>query len=1265
MLRPKIEDQRFRIILILLIVVIAFYFFYFFIILNQKQQNLVEKGYRILMQISKNIDDKYNNYQGSLPNFVKQEEFINTFFFELDSTKEIDSSLYLGYNILKDENSYLSAILKSNIDTKEKESKTKEYISSLQNINLKTIDITNKSDYLISIGKDKYVTIHDFMESIKHDDFFADIIVYLKDSTVLYSQAFDKSFYNQIKWDSIPKKELNHYALAGKDYKVLSLPININNQDYILFGLIDNNKYAGVSKQFSPFALASVGIVIFLLLTSIPLLKLRLLSRYERLRRGDVYLAGLSTIMVASFSTLIALGIANSFIEKNIIKKNLEHLSSNISNELVKEIKTIKTFLKGNEIDSTFLSKTQYYPYNIWNEMVSININGYIENYQTGFYPYFGKTDSLGATLKTVNLSTRKYFQEIKNTKPKDSLLYLEPVYSYTTGNVEGALSQKSLNKIKLITSPLYSLLDIVLPKHYSYYIIDSNGQVMFHEKNKKILRENFFDEINNTNKIIQSIQSGVNRCINLNYNDKPTLCRIAPLKIPSLKNEYSLITTFDLYALQSQVIFKTLSTGILLTFYFILLLLISVLLKFNKQRPVLLRNKVFSFHFLLPSLKHQQKYLPLMLLHFILISPLIYLLFNDLDSSFKYKFIQIINTVLFSSFFTFYYTNDVNFKNGIFYNRKFYAEVLLIFIILTVFLTIYNYGIFYSYYIILFLLFFWKSLWIKKSRAEKNYSKTFRRFHWFAFSWLLLIAIVPTFVVFSHSEYMIEQHQVKESIYYYQQNFEKQKKIIEKKYSYDSRQKKGKLDKQKIYFKDSIYQLNLQSLLKGDNSNKNLANTNNLPDDITIYQAFSDLLNLSKLNNDLLINSDTLTTQNDIYSQTQYLKKRNLIRNKYFYIVIFASGMILACIVILPTIVAFTRRVKPLYTEGKQPISIENLRKFKKLILVGMPGTRKELIVDSVIKNEKISQRINFAHLNYDEIAKELDKMKTLENGTIILENFDHNHNHHGLNKLRLLCLQALIDKPVRTILTSSISLNQILDDFFNLWLKADSELQDNIKANMDQLESLLFDYTIVTLPLPSFEKGPLAIEFGHGHYLFSLQNQFEHNPKYREITNFNELPRQFKEELVIEVQNMAHAYYHALWNHCTRMEKHVLYDAAEDGFINHKNKITIANLLKKGLLVFDDGVKIMNRSFQHFILTGISSSEVMQMEQEAKTRGRWSRYSLVIAVVILSTIIFYILAEQQVVNKFTALISGLIAFVPSLISILRSTTIKSSTSK
>ena len=1326
MLRPKVEDQRFRIILILLIVITGFYFFYFFILLNQKQQNLVEKGYRVLIQISKNIDDKYNNYLGSIPNFVKQEEFIQLHLLDTTTSKRNDilNNLHT-YNIHVDDTSYLNAILKSVPDSTGKVKAIKKYLSSLQNINLKTSKTNNHSEYLISIEKDKHVAINDFMESVKYDDFFADIILYKKDSSVVYSHAFDEGLYNQIKWDSLSSKELNHFTLAGKDYKVLSLPIYIKNNKYILLGMIDNKKYAGVSKQFSPFALASVGVVLFLILTSIPLLKLRLLSKYERLSRGDVYLAGLSAIMVTAFITLIALGIGDSQIEKEKIKNNLEYLSSNISAEINKEIRLINHTLKQNNINASFLSKenSQLFnatsTYNIWNELVTINTSGFIDNYQTGFYPYFGDPDSLKFKLKNVDLSNRNYFKNIKNTNPKESNFYLEPVYSYTTGNVEVAISQKvANNKIKLITSPMYSLLDIVLPKDYSYFIIDTSGKVIFHEKNKKILRENFFNEISNKNKITQSIQSGANRCINILYSDKPKICRITPLNIPNIQNKYSLITTYNLYALQSQVITKTLSAGILLTFYFVLLLLISAVLKINKHKPDLLKHKVFSFHFLLPSIKHQHKYFILIILHFILAIILASSIFTNNNASLHYKLLHIVNSVLISSFYIFYYLNDIDFRKGFFINGKFYAELLLFLIISSVVYTIFIYGEVYSYYIVLFLLFFWKGLWLKKIKTTENYSRTYRGFYWFAFSWIVLIAILPTIILYFNSNDTINQHQVKESVNHYYQNYEAHRYKINEKYSYDSYQKEGKLSKQKIYFENFNYQSKLDWVFKSNRSisflenlyyqdlnlpilnwqchlfpkeiddksltllhdtlsfleksnidkiDMNISNDkiSNSPTDKTIYQAFVDIFHLSNLDNNLLINSNELTIHKQIYIQAKQAEIKNLIESKYLIIAIALLLIMLSCVIILSRIRSFTHRVKPLYKEKNMPVSIKDLRKIKKIILVGLPGTRKELTVNEIVKNEEVSQRMNFAHLNYKEVTQALEKLKNIDKGTIVLENFDHNHNHHELNKLRLLCLQALIDKQVKTIITSSISLTQILDDFFNLWSKAAPEQQESIKANMDQLESLLFDYIIITLPLPSFEKGPLAVELCHGHYLFSLQSQFENNPKYSQINDFYELPRKFKEELIIEVQDMAHAYYHALWNHCTRLEKHVLYDAAEDGFINHKNKITIVSLLKKGLLVFDDGIKIMNRSFQHFILTGISSSEVMQMEQEAKTSGRWSRYSLVIAVLILSIIIFYIVAEQQMVNKFTALISGLVAFVPPLISILRSSSIKYRTSK
>lgn len=1248
MAMPQIANQRFRITFLLLFIIIGFYFFYFFILVNQKQERLVQKGYRVLTQISKNMAEKLENYQGALPNVNDQKALIENYVANDPSLKKLTN-----YNLSEKAANSIRLKKKKNPSVKTEELLEDHYFQ-LQNLKINPQNgITNTSG-VVAI-EDFYVKIEDFMESIKYEDFFADIILSQNDNNkVIYSFAHNKSFYNGLQLDSLLKQKINHVVLTGRDFKIITLPVEIGEESYLLSGLINNRDYAGLANQFSPFAVASVAIILFIFLLSIPLLKLRLLSKYERMSRGDVYLAGLSAIIVISFIALLITSIFCSLIlERQQVKKNLGYISKSINQSIQAEIAEIEHLFK--TIDDVPFSLNfkkagiNNNEYNNWNELVTINENGFIDNYTTSFYPYFGQVDTLQKSIKSIGLTSRAYFNQLISAP--DNQHYLEPIYSYTTGSVEVATSKKSNDKIQLITSPMYSLLDVVLPRNYSYFIIDNNGKVLFHEKEKKILRENFLAETNNDVSLVKAINQQAVQCLRLKYNDTPILCNITPLKWDNYISDYTLVVTYNLQYLQAKSIFTLTTSGSLMLLLLLLLLVVSALLKLNKNKPIFLTNKVFSFHFLLPSQRNFHGYNVLIFLHSLLVIHLVVILLNIVNYQLNELGLNLLLIALQSSFSIYYFLNSVDIGKGLFYKGKFYAETIFIGLVILIIIT-WNLSALFHTLLLTGVLIYGQFLLKNEDKKNKDYKKVYNRFYRFVYSWIIAIAVLPALILHLHVTHSINYQELKESFYQKYQSIDAQKSNIRKKYRYDEEQKNFKLQKNMVYFENEYWSKDKLKLCRDEI----IASGDTLSP--ILYQALNDKIAIKPYYNQLNFNKSKSPNLDAMNAAVNADKLKITKTPLWLLLLIIVSVLFL--ILLYNSILDFAKKVKPFYPDYKSTFTADDFKNIQKLIVYGLPGTHKDKIVVDLTNGKAKADKINFAQLNQAELEDKLTKIKSKMPATIVLENFDHNHHDDKLNQVRMKYLESLVSVQSKIIITTSIDLQKILDDFFTKWLRTDDlNEKERIRSNMDKLESLLQEFTIKTLSLPEYPQPnePLNKELNSGKYLSSLQEKITHKMQANYgVANFTQLNRQQKEELIIDIESMSHAYYHALWNECTRLEKYVLFDAAEDGFVNHKNKLVIINLLKKGLLIFDDGLKVMNKSFQHFILTGISGTEVIQMEEEARKRGRWSRYSLIIAVLVISLVVFYILAEQEVVNKFTALLTGMIALVPSLFSAARS---------
>ncbi|MEQ9439203.1 MAG: hypothetical protein RIG62_09145 [Cyclobacteriaceae bacterium] len=143
-------------------------------------------------------------------------------------------------------------------------------------------------------------------------------------------------------------------------------------------------------------------------------------------------------------------------------------------------------------------------------------------------------------------------------------------------------------------------------------------------------------------------------------------------------------------------------------------------------------------------------------------------------------------------------------------------------------------------------------------------------------------------------------------------------------------------------------------------------------------------------------------------------------------------------------------------------------------------------------------------------------------------------------------------------------------------------------------------------------------------------------------------------KEEILLKIQSMAQPFYFSLWNTCSKEEKYILHDLADDGFVNTENKQVLLRLMEKGLIFYDESFHIMNESFRNFILSNIKPSEALEMEKELRKHGRWSVYSTVILILIVSLIFFVVSAHESIVNQFIALLAGITAAVPYLLRLI-----------
>ena len=92
-------------------------------------------------------------------------------------------------------------------------------------------------------------------------------------------------------------------------------------------------------------------------------------------------------------------------------------------------------------------------------------------------------------------------------------------------------------------------------------------------------------------------------------------------------------------------------------------------------------------------------------------------------------------------------------------------------------------------------------------------------------------------------------------------------------------------------------------------------------------------------------------------------------------------------------------------------------------------------------------------------------------------------------------------------------------------------------------------------------------------------------------------------------EMLERADPYYRMIWRECSKEQRFVLSQLAEDGLLNPTNGRTIRQLVRRGLITNDPQFRIMNESFRRFL----RSATTLQMKQEWVQESRRSGWGKV----------------------------------------------------
>lgn len=343
--------------------------------------------------------------------------------------------------------------------------------------------------------------------------------------------------------------------LAGTSYNLFLQPLQISLsgsgttgdqgivKKWVICGLVRSDRFHSEIHAI-PYAILIIFIFLVLLIfLSLPFLKLWFMGPKDRLRASDVYFLVFSVFMGSALLTFVFL---DTYAYVNLrmktddqLKKFSDNICKNLTTEVIyvlRELGMLNDQLAHDieELENLKEKENVRKATDILDRMI----------HRDDPYPYLNMafwTDSGGQqrikwsvrkhTTPFINVSSRDYFKKAKEDhlweitdreKNKKYRFWLEPIYSLNTGENTAILSMRMAENspawVASIDTRLLSLIQTVLPPGFGYCVIENDGKVLFHSDETRNLRENFFEECDNDRLLLSAVFGRKNEFVNTQY---------------------------------------------------------------------------------------------------------------------------------------------------------------------------------------------------------------------------------------------------------------------------------------------------------------------------------------------------------------------------------------------------------------------------------------------------------------------------------------------------------------------------------------------------------------------------------------------------------------------------------------------------------------------------------------------------------------------------------------------------------------------------
>ncbi|MDT7827779.1 hypothetical protein RQM65_03755 [Pricia sp. S334] len=903
----------------------------------------------------------------------------------------------------------------------------------------------------------------------------------------------------------IPAEGTN-YQLFGKEYNyetALNPHVKLKIE---IIGLVKADRYRETIRKIDPWIIALLTTFLLLSLFGLPYFKMLFIAEDERLSSNDVILSGITVVVGAPIITIVFLALMNHYFDYyHTIPKRLTTLSEKISDRFEEENMANVTHLYETPLqkeDNAYLSDT-----------TATFFRGSESNAPFREHLKFvSKIDSMGEVYyhialidkddikNTKSLSTRPYFKAFDASDnlwhSRNGIDYvMRPVVSIEDQTEEAVYivnnEADELSGYRVGASQMKSVHDPILPFGYQFVIADDQGEVWFHSEAGRATLENFFEVSRAVDDVRSAVLGRVGAQGIVNYRDKSKLFHITPIKSTNL----SVIALYDIGLLRTRVSEILTLACIAVVLATILLLAITVLsLIIRNPKLGLYRYDRFLFDFLTPKKCDRDTYILLSCLFIgaLLVGTSVNL-FLDIEPLKVY--ITCLLVAIWAYLIVYYslhpYRNRPDLKFRV---RDFLLLSVIVF--LNILMIKLNNG--YGFAVVAVLLqlgcifiiirgqFFELPERLRKICRYNRLNVHIPYRYWysmFLFSWLLLVAVFPTYLIFDKVENLIDTVWSKTDQMSMAQKYIAKERALQKNLpGFDDRPRGfDKLKKEddrlhQEHLRQGLYPVYAEALAIGPEDNPFLETGdksrifreflwNARPIFDERISGFKALVYRQARDSSWISNRDADTLalvhlgKKDALQVTRQPSDET-IKGTLGYWTLKVSGLLLILSVLFSMILFFVDRFFAFRFRHLKPNDFDTnpdknyVKKFGRmlldeqsnsgLLLIGLPFSGKRSFATEILQSANYTKDVCLSMLRLDHIdgdadislilgvlagfaPKDRDRFDWEAQEVFIVEHLEHNIKSFNANHLKLKVISFLISKRKRVILISEVYPSQI----------------------------------------------------------------------------------------------------------------------------------------------------------------------------------------------------------------------------------------------